>query len=209
MSFLNNILNGDLIDFLNFILDGDKTNSDLEHTNHKKHHKHKKRHTKHKKHRHHKEHTEDTCDDEPIVCEITSNRQNKDIMKKLHEVTRQIQHKISSDIQNNLEDYFILTGPSGTTEAFLTPKLIQIKLDDTGRFIEVPKFTLVNHSNVDLKQLNCVFKTDAKSLGITCKENFDIETNAVFEQNATSDGYNKLNELLISEYIHPIRQDPP
>jgi len=128
-------------------------------------------------------------------------------MKKLHEVTRQIQHKISSDIQNNLEDYFILTGPSGTTEAFLTPKLIQIKLDDTGRFIEVPKFTLVNHSNVDLKQLNCVFKTDAKSLGITCKENFDIETNAIFEQNATSDGYNKLNELLISEYIHPIRQD--
>lgn len=35
MSFLNNILNGDLIDFLNFILDGDKTHSDLEHTNHK------------------------------------------------------------------------------------------------------------------------------------------------------------------------------
>ena len=82
MSFLNNILNGDLIDFLNFILDGDKTHSDLEHTNHKKHHKHKKRHTKHKKHREHREHTEDTCN-EPVVCEIMSNRQNKDIMKKL------------------------------------------------------------------------------------------------------------------------------
>ena len=187
MSFLNNILNGDLIDFMKFILDGDKMNpnEDLEHI------KRKKRHKKHKKHK------------EPPVCEIVSKRQNKHLMKKLHEVTRQIQHKISTDVQVNLEDYFSFTPAAGTEPEYFTPKMIQIKLDQD-RYIEVPKFSLVNHSNVDLKQLNCVFRTDAKSLGISCKENFDIETNAVFEQNMTTDGFTKLNEMLISEYMHPI-----
>lgn len=195
MSFLNNILNGDLIDFMRFILDGDKINhnDDLENT------KRKKRHKKHKKHHHH----------QPApVCEIVSKRQNKQIMKKLHEVTRQIQHKVSSDVQVNLEDYFVHTPKTEEQEEYFTPKMIQIKLDDQ-RYIEVPKFTLVNHSNVDLKQLNCVFRTDAKSLGISCKENFDIETNAVFEQNGSADGFSKLNEMLISEYMHPITMESP
>lgn len=192
MSFLNNILNGDLLDFMKFILDGDKThaNDDLEHI------KRKKRHKKHKKDRERKE-------KHLPVCEIVSKRQNKEIMKKLHEVTRQIQHKVSTDVQVNLEDYFVRTPPDGIEGEYFTPKMIQIKLDDT-RYIDVPKFSLVNHSNVDLKQLNCVFRTDAKSLGISCKENFDIETNAVFEQNMTTDGFTKLNEMLISEYMHPI-----
>ena len=200
MSFLNNILNGDLLDFMKFMLDGDKMNSnnDLEHIKHKKHHKKHKRHHNH--HNHHNHHQS------PPVCEIVSKRQNKQIMKKLHEVTRQIQHKVSTDVQVNLEDYFIHTPKVGDSDEFFTPKMIQIKLDDT-RYIEVPKFTLVNHSNVDLKQLNCVFRTDAKSLGISCKENFDIETNAVFEQNSTADGFSKLNEMLISEYMHPITLD--
>lgn len=197
MSFLNNILNGDLIDFMRFILDGDKMNhnDDLENT------KRKKRHKKHKKHHHHNQ-------PPPPVCEIVSKRQNKQIMKKLHEVTRQIQHKVSSDVQVNLEDYFVHTPKTEEQEEYFTPKMIQIKLDDQ-RYIEVPKFTLVNHSNVDLKQLNCVFRTDAKSLGISCKENFDIETNAVFEQNGSTDGFSKLNEMLISEYMHPITMESP
>lgn len=197
MSFLNNILNGDLLDFMKFMLDGDKMNSnnDLEHIKRKKHHKKHKRH-----HNHHNHHQS------PPVCEIVSKRQNKQIMKKLHEVTRQIQHKVSTDVQVNLEDYFIHTPKVGDSDEYFTPKMIQIKLDDT-RYIEVPKFTLVNHSNVDLKQLNCVFRTDAKSLGISCKENFDIETNAVFEQNSATDGFSKLNEMLISEYMHPITLD--
>ena len=197
MSFLNNILNGDLIEFMKFILDGDKMHphEDLEHI------KRKKRHKKHKKHK-------ERRDKEPPVCEIVSKRQNKHLMKKLHEVTRQIQHKISTDVQVNLEDYFTFK-PSTTdldghvNEEYFEPKMIQIKLD-VNRFIDVPKFSLVNHANVDLKQLNCVFRTDAKSLGIPCKENFDIETNAVFEQNMTADGFTKLNELLISEYMHPV-----
>lgn len=195
MSFLNNILNGDLLDFMKFMLDGDKINSndDLEHI------KRKKRHKKHKRDRERREKS-------PPVCEIVSKRQNKQIMKKLHEVTRQIQHKVSTDVQVNLEDYFVHTPKVGDSDEYFTPKMIQIKLDET-RYIEVPKFTLVNHSNVDLKQLNCVFRTDAKSLGISCKENFDIETNAVFEQNSTTDGFSKLNEMLISEYMHPITLD--
>jgi hypothetical protein len=200
MSFLNNILNGDLLDFVKFMLDAD-TNNDLEHIKRKKHHKkHKRRHNHHDHHDHHNHH------ESPPVYEVVSKKQNKEIMKKLHEVTRQIQHKVSTDVQVNLEDYFIHTPKVGDTDEYFTPKMIQIKLDNN-RYIEVPKFTLVNHSNVDLKQLNCVFRTDAKSLGITCKENFDIETNAVFEQNSSTDGFTKLNEMLISEYMHPITLD--
>jgi hypothetical protein len=137
--------------------------------------------------------------------DIVPRKQNKEIMKKLHDVTRHIQHKIATDVQVNLEDYFDFVSPDPNIPGndYYQPKMLTVKLDDT-RYIEVPKFTLVNHANVDLKELNCVFRTDAKSLGIKCKENFNIETKAVFAQNMSVDGFTKLNDLLITEFMHPV-----
>jgi hypothetical protein len=192
MHFLDNILNSDILEFMNFILDSDHTKS-CDNLEHKGGHHHKKHKHKHK----HK----DKCK------EHETKRHGRHIVKKLHEVTQQIQHKVSMDVQKNLEDYFSVIEPSSNPIThYLKPKMITFQLD-AGRYVEVPKFTLVNHANVDLKQLNCVFRTDAKSMGIECDENFHIETKAVFEQNTNIDGLTKLNDLFVAEYLHPVEQD--
>ena len=184
MSFLNNILNSDIIEFMNFILDSDQSKS-CDNLEHKRRHKHKKKKCK-------------------SSNEEETKRHGRHIVKKLHEVTREIQQKVAIDVQRNLEDYFVVIEPSSNPVThYMKPKLITFQLD-AGRYVQVPKFTLVNHTNVDLKQLNCVFRTDAKSLGIECNENFDIETKAVFEQNGALDGFTKLNDLFIADYLHPI-----
>jgi hypothetical protein len=80
----------------------------------------------------------------------------------------------------------------------LVPIMVRIKTGE--QIIQIPKYTLVNHSNIDLKEMKCRFRTNAHNLGIDCPDNFGIETEVVFERNGSVDGYNRISELLIREY---------
>jgi flagellin-specific chaperone FliS len=115
------------------------------------------------------------------------------IIQKLHDVIQQLNSKILFETRHNIDDYF--TNING----ILTPKMVKMNLN--GVIINIPEMTLVNHSNVNLKEIKCKFKTDAYNLGVKCNQNFDIETEIVFGRDATNDGYSKINELLIKEHF--------
>jgi len=115
------------------------------------------------------------------------------IIQKLHDVIKQLNMKILLESRNNMDSYFTNIG------GILTPKMI--KMNVNGVIINIPEMTLVNHSDLNLKEIKCKFKTDAYNLGVQCNRNFDIETEIVFGRDAKNEGYSKINELLIKEFF--------
>ena len=135
-------------------------------------------------HRHH------NCD---IVKHDNSHNRNK-IIQKLSDVIQHVDGKITSKtLQSNIDDYFIRDCSNG----ILTPKFIQMNVNDT--IINVPIYTLVNHTNINIKEFKCKFKTDAYNLGVNCNKNFDIETELTFTRDGDIDGYARINEILLKE----------
>jgi hypothetical protein len=122
-----------------------------------------------------------------------SHNRNK-IIRKLSDVIQQVDTKIISEtLQSNLDDYFTKDCSSGV----ITPKFIQMNVNDT--IINVPIYTLVNHTNINIKEFKCKFKTDAYNLGVQCNKNFDIETELSFTRDADIDGHTRINEILLKE----------
>ena len=115
------------------------------------------------------------------------------IIEKIQTVASHLQTKIAENTIKKMGDYF--------TEdecGHLVPIMVRIKTGE--QIIQIPKYTLVNHSNIDLKEMKCRFRTNAHNLGIDCPDNFGIDTEVVFERNGSVDGYNRISELLIREY---------
>ena len=131
-----------------------------------------------------------SCDGERVVFHRARDR----IVNKLHDVAQNLQSKIAADTTHRLEDYF-----TQSADGELIPKMFRIRNGE--HIVNVPKFTLVNHSNIDLKEIKCKFRTDAFNLGIDCEDNFAVDTEVVFERNGNIDGYTRINELLIREYM--------
>ena len=122
-----------------------------------------------------------------------SHNRNK-IIRKLSDVIQQVDSKIISEtLQSNLNDYFTKDCSNGV----ITPKFIQMNVNDT--IINVPIYTLVNHTNINIKEFKCKFKTDAYNLGVQCNKNFDIETELSFTRDGDIDGYTRINEILLKE----------
>jgi len=163
-----------------------------------------KRHTRH----HYKEKycdssssDEDECLDkyEHIKCvdhhngPDNSHKKNK-VIEKLYDVIQQVDNKITCNtLESNMEDYFIKDTCSGV----LTPKFIRMNVNNT--IINVPTYTLVNHTNMNVKDFKCKFKTDAYNLGLHCHKNFDIETEVTFTRDNANDGYIRINEILLKD----------
>jgi hypothetical protein len=126
-------------------------------------------------------------------CETIEPCHRDHIIEKIQTVASHLQTKIAENTINKMGDYF--------TEdecGHLVPIMVRIKTGE--QIIQIPKYTLVNHSNIDLKEMKCRFRTNAHNLGIDCLDNFGIETEVVFERNGSVDGYNRISELLIREY---------
>jgi hypothetical protein len=181
---------------------------------HNRLHKHRasncieREHDKHDRNKHVRSH-HDSCDGEPKYVRAKHNHSHHEwcdgervvvhhardrIVNKLHDVAQNLQSKIATDTNHRLEDYF-----TQTTDGELVPKMFRIRNGE--HVINVPKFTLVNHSNIDMKEIKCKFRTDAFNLGIDCENNFAVDTEVVFERNGNIDGYTRINELLIREYM--------
>jgi hypothetical protein len=136
---------------------------------------------------------EDECLDKHHNAPDNSHKKNK-VIEKLYDVIQQVDNKITcKTIQTNMEDYFICDPCTG----ILTPKFIQMNVNDT--IINVPAYTLVNHTNMNVKDFKCKFKTDAYNLGLHSRKNFDIETEVTFTRDNVNDGYIRINELLIKD----------
>ena len=122
-----------------------------------------------------------------------SHKKNK-VIEKLYDVIQQVDNKITCNtVQSNMEDYFICDPCTG----ILTPKFIQMNVNDT--IINVPTYTLVNHTNMNVKDFKCKFKTDAYNLGLHSRKNFDIETEVTFTRDNVNDGYVRINEILLKD----------
>lgn len=122
-----------------------------------------------------------------------SHKKNK-VIEKLYDVIQKVDNKITCNtIQTNMEDYFICDPCTG----ILTPKFIQMNVNDT--IINVPTYTLVNHTNMNVKDFKCKFKTDAYNLGLHNRKNFDIETEVTFTRDNVNDGYIRINEILLKD----------
>lgn len=141
-------------------------------------------------------HLEPHCHVEPVhhvehrrIC----NSKKDQIVEKIQMVAQQLQTNIAENTRCKMSDYF-----TEDASGRLVP--IQVRIKSGEQTIQIPKFTLVNHSNVDLKEMKCKFRTDAYNLGIDCDTNFEVETEVIFEQNGPVDGYNRISELLIREY---------
>ena len=148
---------------------------------HREHH-HSDHRSKHREHHHYDHH-----------CETIEPCHRAHIIEKIQTVASHLQTKIAENTTNKMSDYF-------TEDAcgHLVPIMVRIKTGE--QIIQIPKYTLVNHSNIDLKEMKCRFRTNAHNLGIDCPDNFGIETEVVFERNGSVDGYNRISELLIREY---------
>jgi hypothetical protein len=126
-------------------------------------------------------------------CETIESCHRDHIIEKIQTVASHLQTKIAENTITKMSDYF-------TEDAcgHLVPIMVRIKTGE--QIIQIPKYTLVNHSNIDLKEMKCRFRTNAHNLGIDCPDNFGIETEVIFERNGSVDGYNRISELLIREY---------
>jgi hypothetical protein len=153
---------------------------------------------------HHDSCSDHSCSDDSSSCSDKSSSHNNHkhdnshnrnkIIKKLSDVIQQVDGKIVSEtLQSNLDDYFTKDCSNGV----ITPKFIQMNVNDT--IINVPIYTLVNHTNINIKEFKCKFKTDAYNLGVNCNKNFDIETELTFTRDGDIDGYARINEILLKE----------
>ncbi len=142
---------------------------------------------------------EDECLDKYVqhskCLHTPDNSHNKNkIVEKLYDVIQQVDNKITCNtLQSNMEDYFNRDPSSG----LLTPKFVQMNVNNT--IINVPTYTLVNHTNMNVKDFKCKFKTDAYNLGVHCHKNFDIETEVTFTRDNVNDGYIRINEILLKD----------
>jgi hypothetical protein len=141
---------------------------------------------------------DDECLDKHRTClypRRVDNSHNKNkIVEKLYDVIQDVDNKITCNtLQSNMSDYFIKDQCTG----ILTPKFIQMNVNDT--IINVPTYTLVNHTNMNVKDFKCKFKTDAYNLGVHSNKNFDIETEVTFTRDSVSDGYVRINEILLKD----------
>lgn len=133
------------------------------------------------------------CLDKHHNAPDNSHKKNK-VIEKLYDVIQQLDNKITCNtVQSNMEDYFICDPCTG----ILTPKFIQMNVNDT--IINVPTYTLVNHTNMNVKDFKCKFKTDAYNLGLHSRKNFDIETEVTFTRDNVNDGYIRINEILLKD----------
>ena len=162
------------------------------HTDHGNHHKYHGNHHKYHEDRH-KYHEDHHTNHNYDHCETTEPCNRDHIVEKIQTVASHLQTKIAENTIRKMSDYF-------TEDAcgHLVPIMVRIKTGE--QIIQIPKYTLVNHSNIDLKEMKCRFRTNAHNLGIDCPDNFGIETEVVFERNGSVDGYNRISELLIREY---------
>jgi len=136
---------------------------------------------------------EDECLDKHHHAPDNSHKKNK-VIEKLYDVIQQVDNRITCNtVQTNMEDYFICDPCTG----ILTPKFIQMNVNDT--IINVPTYTLVNHTNMNVKDFKCKFKTDAYNLGLHSRKNFDIETEVTFTRDNVNDGYIRINEILLKD----------
>jgi hypothetical protein len=164
----------------------DRREHPLYRSKHREHHHsldhHSDHRSEHREHHHYDHH-----------CETIEPCHRDHIIEKIQTVASHLQTKIAENTANKMSDYF-------TEDAcgHLVPIMVRIKTGE--QIIQIPKYTLVNHSNIDLKEMKCRFRTNAHNLGIDCPDNFGIETEVVFERNGSVDGYNRISELLIREY---------
>ena len=168
---------------------------------HREHHHsldhHSDHHSDHREHPlyryNHREHPRSDHHSLDHHCETIEPCHRDHIVEKIQTVASHLQTKIAENTANKMSDYF-------TEDAcgHLVPIMVRIKTGE--QIIQIPKYTLVNHSNIDLKEMKCRFRTNAHNLGIDCPDNFGIETEVVFERNGSVDGYNRISELLIREY---------
>lgn len=166
------------------------------HKYHRNHHRdHKDRHSDHEyRHRDHEDrHIDHHANHNYDQCETIEPCHRDHIVEKIQTVASHLQTKIAENTISKMSDYF-------TEDAcgHLVPIMVRIKTGE--QIIQIPKYTLVNHSNIDLKEMKCRFRTNAHNLGIDCPDNFGIETEVIFERNGSVDGYNRISELLIREY---------
>jgi hypothetical protein len=172
---------------------------DCRHIDHEDRHKyHEDRHIYHDyRHRdnedHHKDHEDHHIHHNYDQCETIEPCHRDHIVEKIQTVASHLQTKIAENTISKMSDYF-----TEDTCGHLVPIMVRIKTGE--QIIQIPKYTLVNHSNIDLKEMKCRFRTNAHNLGIDCPDNFGIETEVVFERNGSVDGYNRISELLIREY---------
>jgi hypothetical protein len=141
---------------------------------------------------------DDECLDKQRTClypRRPDNSHNKNkIVEKLYDVIQKVDNKITCNtLQSNMRDYFIKDPCTGV----LTPKFIQMNVNDT--IINVPTYTLVEHTNMNIKDFRCKFKTDAYNLGVHSAKNFDIETELTFTRDNVNDGYVRINEILLKD----------
>ena len=165
---------------------------DCRYIDHKDHHiDHKDHHKDHEDH--HKDHEDHHIHHNYDQCETIEPCHRDHIVEKIQTVASHLQTKIAENTIRKMSDYF-------TEDAcgHLVPIMVRIKTGE--QIIQIPKYTLVNHSNIDLKEMKCRFRTNAHNLGIDCPDNFGIETEVIFERNGSVDGYNRISELLIREY---------
>jgi hypothetical protein len=140
----------------------------------------------------HKHHKHKHCES-PVTHLDNSHNKNK-IIDKLSDVIQQVNNNIAYDsLRTNIDDYFIRDPSSG----ILNPKFIQMNVNDT--IINVPTYTLINHTNINVKEFKCKFKTNAYNLGVQCNKNFDVDTDITFTRDNVNDGYVRINELLVKD----------
>jgi hypothetical protein len=111
------------------------------------------------------------------------------ILQKIQEVIQNsIQLQNSEKIKTNLNEYF------DEVNGVLVPKNMQFCIN--GQTIDIPKFIMVNHSNIELKELRFKFETNAMEMGISDTDTTPFQTEVVFDTfpNPIS-GYSKLTEI--------------
>jgi hypothetical protein len=119
----------------------------------------------------------------------TSTKDKIQILQKINDaIQKSIQTQNSQNIQANIDEYF------ENVNGVLIPKTIQFYIN--GQTVDIPKFTMVGHSNIELKKLRFKFKTNAVEMGFSDTDTTPFQTEIVFDTcpNPPS-GYLKLTEL--------------
>ena len=127
-----------------------------------------------------------------LASSMNGNKQigNKQIiLQKIQDVIQNsIQLQNNQKIKTNLNEYF------DEVNGVLVPKNMQFCIH--GETVDIPKFIMVSHSNIELKELRFKFETNAMEMGISDTDTTPFQTEVVFDTfpNPIS-GYSKLTEM--------------